>query len=100
VSGGLEAVVAALGGDLWDGGRRANVPAPGHSRRDRSVSLRLVGDRLLIHTFGDGDWRRVREDLVRRGLVGRDGRLGGGGPARTTLSPAARIRAAICDAGR
>lgn len=94
MSGGLEAVVAALGGDLWDGGRRANVPAPGHSRRDRSVSLRLVGDRLLIHTFGDGDWRRVREDLVRRGLVGRDGRLGGAGPARSALSRAARIRAA------
>ncbi|MFN3352520.1 MAG: hypothetical protein ACK4Z5_02835, partial [Brevundimonas sp.] len=82
MSGGLERVVAALGGDLWDGGLRANVPAPGHSRKDRSVSLRLVGDRLLIHTFGDGDWRGVREDLLRRGLVGPDGRIGGGAPRR------------------
>lgn len=91
--GGLEVLVAILGGEVWDGGRRANVPAPGHSRRDRSVSLRLVGDRLLIHAFGDGDWRQVREDLARRGLIGRDGRLAGAGvcPQRPSLSPAARV---------
>lgn len=94
MSGGLAEVVAALGGDLWDGGLRANVPAPGHSRKDRSVSLRLVDDRLLIHTFGDGDWRTVRDDLLRRGLIAADGRIGAIAPSRPTLSPAMRVRAA------
>lgn len=62
----LRSIVAALGGDLYDGGRRANIPAPGHSRADRSVSLLLDGDRLVIHSFGAADWREVREHL--RGL--------------------------------
>lgn len=62
----LRSIVAALGGDLYDGGRRANIPAPGHSRADRSVSLLLDGDRLVIHSFGAADWREVREYL--RGL--------------------------------
>lgn len=66
----LKSIVRALGGDLYAGGRRANIPAPGHSRRDRSVSLLERDGRLIIHTFGDGDWRRVRDDLRARGLLG------------------------------
>jgi len=65
----LRAIVRALGGDLYDGGRRANIPAPGHSRHDRSVSLLERDGRLIIHTFGDGDWRAVRDDLRARGLL-------------------------------
>jgi len=53
----LHPIVAALGGDLYQGGRRANVPAPGHSQADRSVSLLLEGDRLVIHGFGAADWQ-------------------------------------------
>ncbi|MFX7620657.1 hypothetical protein ABTJ52_19740, partial [Acinetobacter baumannii] len=56
-----------------DGGRRANVPAPGHSRRDRSVSLLERDGRLIIHTFGGADWRAVRDDLRARGLLGDEG---------------------------
>lgn len=59
----LRLIVAAVGGDLYDGGRRANIPAPGHSRADRSVSLLLDGDRLVIHSFGAATWREVREHL-------------------------------------
>ncbi len=51
----LRAIVRALGGELYDGGRRANIPAPGHSAGDRSVSLLLQGDRMVVHTFGDHD---------------------------------------------
>lgn len=65
----LRAIVRVLGGDLYDNGRRANIPAPGHSRRDRSVSLLERDGRLIIHTFGDGDWRAVRDDLRARGLL-------------------------------
>ncbi|HZC16101.1 MAG TPA: hypothetical protein VE309_05020, partial [Caulobacteraceae bacterium] len=59
----LRAIVQTLGGDLYDGGRRANIPAPGHSAGDRSVSLLLRGDRVVVHTFGDGDWRTVLDHL-------------------------------------
>ncbi len=59
----LATIVQTLGGDLYDRGRRANVPAPGHSAQDRSVSLLLEGDRVVVHTFGGGDWREVLDHL-------------------------------------
>jgi hypothetical protein len=62
-------IVRVLGGDLYDGGRRANIPAPGHSAADRSVSLLLRDDRVFVHTFGDSDWREVLDDLRARRLV-------------------------------
>lgn len=65
----LKAIVQALGGDLYDRGCRANIPAPGHSRADRSVSLMLRQGRIIVHTFGDGDWRGVLDDLRDRGLI-------------------------------
>jgi putative DNA primase/helicase len=65
----LKPIVQALGGDLYDRGRRANIPAPGHSRADRSVSLMLREGRIIVHTFGDGDWRGVLDDLRSRGLI-------------------------------
>jgi putative DNA primase/helicase len=65
----LRAIVQALGGDLYERGLRANIPAPGHSRADRSVSLMMRNGRIVVHTFGDGDWRTVLDDLRRRGLV-------------------------------
>ena len=55
----LRPIVQALGGDLYDRGQRANIPAPGHSAADRSVSLLLKEGRIIVHTFGDGDWRAV-----------------------------------------
>ncbi|RAK52619.1 DUF7146 domain-containing protein [Phenylobacterium deserti] len=86
----LEPIVRALGGDLWAGGLRANVPAPGHGARDRSVSLLLEGGRVVIHSFGRADWRDVLRDLQARGLVDADGRLAGVSPtgAATMLPPA------------
>lgn len=77
----LHRIVAALGGDLYAGGRRANVPAPGHSARDRSVSLLLTDDRVLIHGFGRSDWRTIRDRLQDRGFIDDAGRLTGGGTA-------------------
>ena len=65
----LRSIVQALGGDLYDGGRRANIPAPGHSAADRSVSLLLQDDRVVVHTFGDGDWRSVLDHLRRLNLI-------------------------------
>jgi len=95
----LRTIVDALGGDLYDGGRRALVPAPGHSPADRSVSLLLTGGRLLIHSFGEADWRAVRDDLQARGLLDALGRSAAGepaddGPGAMRPARAARVAAA------
>jgi putative DNA primase/helicase len=82
----LRAIVAALGGDLYAGGRRANVPAPGHSPADRSVSLLLKDGRVLVHCFGGADWRDVLDDLRARGLVDGAGVPAG---ARQVAAPSA-----------
>jgi hypothetical protein len=75
----LSRIVRALGGELYAGGRRASVPAPGHSASDRSVSLLVEGDRVVVHSFAGDDWRAVLADLFARGLVDRGGRLVGAG---------------------
>ena len=73
----LRPIVQALGGDLYDRGLRANIPAPGHSAADRSVSLLLREGRVIVHTFGDGASRRrprpasARRGAARRGRAGR-----------------------------
>ncbi|WP_292060133.1 toprim domain-containing protein [Brevundimonas sp. UBA5936] len=77
----LRQIVAVLGGDVYQNGLRANVPAPGHGKADRSVSLLLSDGRVVIHTFGAAEWPEVRDDLRRRGLIDRDGRLVGAGAA-------------------
>ena len=65
----LKTIVHVLGGDLYDRGCRANIPAPGHSPADRSVSLMLREGRVIVHTFGDGDWRIALDHLREHGLV-------------------------------
>jgi hypothetical protein len=75
----LAQIVRALGGDLYARGRRANIPGPGHSRTDRSVSLLLVGGRVIVHGFAGEDWREVLDHLQARGLVDSRGRLLRGG---------------------
>jgi hypothetical protein len=93
---GLAAIVRCLGGALYAGGRRASVPGPGHSRADRSVSLALVDGRVLIHSFAGDDWRHVRDDLLRRGLIDREGRpLGAGALVGVAALPSAAGRQRI-----
>lgn len=94
----LVQIVRALGGELYEGGRRANVPAPGHSRFNRSVSLLYENERVA-HCFGDGDWKVVLDDLRGRGLIDFDNRptslvIGSAAP-RVSAPPASRaLRAA------
>lgn len=101
----LASIVRVLGGDLWAGGRRANVPAPGHSPADRSVSLLLVDDRVVVHGFGAVGWQAVRADLIARGLVDAHGRLRGAGagaeaaPLRTRTERAATAARVWAQAG-
>jgi len=83
----LAPIVRALGGDLYAGGRRANVPGPGHGVQDRSVSLLLTRGRVVVHCFAGDDWREVLADLVARGLVDGDGRMTTGGDDRAPPAP-------------
>jgi hypothetical protein len=89
----LHAIVEALGGDLYQGGWRANVPAPGHSAKDRSVSLLLTQGRVIIHGFGGTDWRAMRDVLQRGGFIHADGRLPGAGSSEgAPARPDRRLR--------
>jgi len=94
----LHRIVATLGGDLYQGGHRASVPAPGHSAADRSVSLFLSNDRVIIHGFGGVDWRAARDHLASLGLIDAENRPIGGpsasAPAAARPDPAVRIAAA------
>lgn len=55
----LREIVRTLGGDVYAGGRAAIVPGPGHSGRDRSLSLRLSedGERVIFFSHA-GDSAR------------------------------------------
>jgi putative DNA primase/helicase len=88
----LRPIVNAFGGDLYQGGARASVPAPGHSAADRSISLILSDERVIIHSFGAADWRDVRDALRRRGLIDAVGRPLGAGSAGETSRPDIRQR--------
>lgn len=57
----LRDIVARLGGDLSAGGRQASIPGPGHSKRDRSLSLRVSDDgtRILFNSFAGDSARDV-----------------------------------------
>lgn len=85
----LKAIVAKRGGDIYDGGRRANIPAPGHSAADRSVSLVLMNGRVLVHTFNGVDWRDVLDDLRASGLIDAANRPGSvsGAPLARAAEP-------------
>lgn len=52
----LAVIRSRLGGDLYDGGRRLMCPGPGHSSRDRSLSVMQSPEgRLLVHSFAGDD---------------------------------------------
>ncbi|MBU1540463.1 MAG: toprim domain-containing protein [Alphaproteobacteria bacterium] len=82
----LHRLVVALGGDLYAGGFRANVPAPGHSAQDRSVSLLLTQGRVVVHGFGGADWRIVRDWLQDQGFIDAEGRLTGQGQGASAVA--------------
>lgn len=61
----LREIAQRLGGDIYQGGRAAVVPGPGHSKQDRSLSLRVAEDgrRLLWHSFAGDAADQVRKHL-------------------------------------
>lgn len=63
----LRSMAAALGGDVV--GRSILCPGPGHSPRDRSLSVRLEAaapDGFIVHSHAGDDWRPCREHVLQR----------------------------------
>lgn len=100
VRASLVPLARALGGDCYAGGTRALLRAPGHGKLDRSVSLRLVRGRVLVHSFGSADWREVLDQLRADGWIDAENRLCAGGapvapgPDRHEPTRRERVRAA------
>jgi len=58
----LASLAAALGGEV--SGDQVLAPGPGHSPEDRSLSVKLVGDDVVVHSFAGDDFRDAK-DYVR-----------------------------------
>jgi hypothetical protein len=56
-------IALALGGDVVSA-NRVSAPGPGHSAKDRSLSVLIVGSDFVVHSFSNDDWRECR-DYVR-----------------------------------
>jgi putative DNA primase/helicase len=68
----IKQAALALGGDV--AGRNGILcPGPGHSRRDRSLSVTLTESGFLVHSFAGDDFRECR-DHVKAALGISDGR--------------------------
>lgn len=57
-----------LGGD-WHGSYGL-VPGPGHSHRDRSVSV-IDGPsgEIIVHSFAGEDWRGIKDRWIADGII-------------------------------
>ena len=63
-------IVSILGGDVT-GRNSCNVPGPGHSRKDRSLSITIdprAPGGLLVNSFASGDDPLVCKDYVRNAI--------------------------------
>jgi len=64
MSADLREIVRRVGGEILQGGQAAVVPGPGHSRRDRSLSLKVSDDgKLLWYSFASDQAGAVRQYL-------------------------------------
>ena len=59
----LREIVFRLGGDLYNGGRAALVPGPGHSRKDRSLHVTVIDGRAIWHSFAGDNPGDIRAHL-------------------------------------
>lgn len=60
----LRDIVRERGGDIYAGGRAATIPGPGHSRNDRSLSLRLSDEgRVIFHSFANDPCAEIMQYL-------------------------------------
>ena len=71
MNGGLAyEITRRLGGD-WHG-TYGLVPAPGHSKQDRSLSIKPHPNNLhdvTLHSFVGEDWKTIKDELRHKGLL-------------------------------
>lgn len=69
----LRELVREKGGDLYAGGNAAVLPGPGHSRNDRSLSVRLCAEssRVVFYSFANDS---VRDCMAYLGIGPTEGR--------------------------
>lgn len=63
----LQQVAAALGGEV--SGREVLAPGPGHSAKDRSLSVRVdpaAPDGIVVHSFANDDWQACKDHVKTR----------------------------------
>jgi DNA primase len=69
-----ERITRAFGGD-WHGDHGA-IPTPGHSAKDRGTTVRDGDDGdIFFYSFNGGDWRVLKDECRRRGLLSASARL-------------------------
>jgi hypothetical protein len=67
----IRTIARALGGQV-SGHNQISIPGPGHSRNDRSLSVRLVGDDVIVHSYAGDPWDVCKDHVL--ALLGRSGR--------------------------
>src|SRR4051794_33103166 len=71
----LRTIARALDGEV--SGRQVLAPGPGHSRKDRSISVMLSAsapDGFLAHSHAGDDWKTVRDYVRERSGIANDHR--------------------------
>jgi putative DNA primase/helicase len=86
----------ALGGDVV-GRNVVAAPGPGHSRKDRSLSVRLAGDDFIVHSHAGDDWQTCK-DYVRERLGWPQWQPGDGQTRCVTLAYVQEFDHAVVDA--
>lgn len=66
MSARLLALRAAIGGDV--SGNSGTFPGPGHSRKDRSLSLLDIGPRVVYHSFAGDPGPQIADYLQANGI--------------------------------
>lgn len=71
MTGGLAYELTRLLGGDWHGSY-GTVPAPGHSKRDRSLSIKSNPHNpndVILHSFAGEQWKTIKDELRRRGIL-------------------------------
>jgi hypothetical protein len=85
-----------LGGDV--AGRDSVIaPGPGHSRKDRSLSVRLTNREIVVHSHAGDDWQQCK-DYVRERLGWPAWQPGDGRDRRVALTRIEAFERAVIDA--
>jgi putative DNA primase/helicase len=80
----LRSVANAIGGDIVGG--QVLAPGPNHSRKDRSLAVRLTTHGILVHSHAGDDWQQCRDYVAQRLGIERS-------PHRDNPSPAEQAHA-------